>query len=557
MTGRRKFLFERCLGRGGFGEVYLAHMVTSSGLHRTVAVKTLHARLHNNSDAVSRLRDEARLLGALHHRGIVQIYDLVEVHGQMALVTEYLDGQDLDRVLKDVGALPPRVAVEVIGEVAAALHAAYTTISPGTDRPMELVHRDIKPSNVRLLTNGGVKLLDFGIARSPNVSREAKTGTGLVIGTMGYLSPDRLTDESLDPSSDIYGLGCVLYEALRCQRLYNNVRKAELFRLALDEEKHDEFIQSRLDDSPEGAEPLAPEVRTLLERLLSYLPDARPTAAELEECCDELASSLPSPHLRRWARARSWPEATTFEPGELDGMELSASGMIDTLAPPTGATGATGATSAYEDLSAAVAPIDPPATPQRTRSSGPALMASIAAGVVVLGVGGYAATTLLPPPPPAPPTVNAQPVGSPAAAPDQAAVEEQDKSREPAAEAGDGGAPSPDGGPADPAPAPVAKDPPTKALDEGPAKPAPKATAPAESKAEPGIVQFNSIPYSTEIVIDGSQTVRAKEPVMLAPGNHSVQLRAADGRSKTHSFTVHSGGKAVVCWDFGSNAPCD
>ena len=566
VTERRRFRFDRCLGKGGFGEVYRAQMVTSSGLHRTVAVKTLHARLHGDDDAVRRLRDEARLLGALHHRGIVQVHDLVELQGQLALVTEYLDGEDLDRVLKRTGALPARVAVELVGEVAAALHTAYTTNAPGSDTPMRLVHRDIKPSNVRLTSKGAVKLLDFGIALSPTIDREAKTGTGLVIGTMGYLSPDRLTDESVDPSSDIYGLGCVLYEAVRRRRLYKDVGKAELFRLALDRDVHDAFIEKQLDLVPDDGAPLHPGVRELLTRTLAYDPTDRPTAAELEELCDDLAAELPKPHLRRWSRDRQWPEPA-FETGSLDGLELSASGMIDTLAPPK-----------VTDVSETAAPPPPPAAPApptgpKTEpyhppapgSGGPKLMAVIAIATVLVGMVGW---FMLKPAPQAAKTELSETEGNGKEKTEDNGTDKAEGNGKEKTE-GDGNEKTEDNGkektedngsnaaqnkpgvskpPREPAP--------ESSRPVPPSKPKPPPPPPKEERAEPGVVRFNSIPFSKEITVDGAQSVKAKEPVLLPPGTHSVVLRTGDGRSKTRSFTVTSGGKQVVCWNFEDDSPC-
>ena len=324
MSTHRQFTFERCLGRGGFGEVYLARMQTESGLQRQVAIKTLHANIAADETSIQRLRDEARVLSALHHRSILQIYDLVELEGRLALVTEYLDGCDLSAVLYDDGPIPPRVAVEVIGEVAGALHTAYSAPIPGTQQPMRLIHRDIKPSNIRLSPTGGVKLLDFGIAVSPEVAREAKTVTGLLIGTIDYLAPDRFLDPTVNAPSDVYALGCVLYESLTGEVLYAGVAQADRFRLGLESPTHDRFISQRL---REAGAAIPDPVGELLARLLDYDPARRPDAAALEQQCEELLSRLPEPTIRRWARERTWHEPAPIA-GTLDGRTLTASAVM-------------------------------------------------------------------------------------------------------------------------------------------------------------------------------------------------------------------------------------
>ncbi|MBT3224140.1 MAG: serine/threonine protein kinase, partial [Proteobacteria bacterium] len=162
---KREFSFQRCLGSGGFGEVYLATMTSSGGVETDVAVKVLHGGLDPRSQAVQRLRDEGRLLGVLNHPAILRVTDLVLLEGRIALVTEYVEGADLDECFGAHPPLPPRALLEVIGRVADALHSAFNTTS-ANGTPLELIHRDIKPANIRLGRHGDVKLLDFGIARA-------------------------------------------------------------------------------------------------------------------------------------------------------------------------------------------------------------------------------------------------------------------------------------------------------------------------------------------------------------------------------------------------------
>ncbi len=334
-----RFEFGRCLGRGGFGEVYEAHMRTRGGVQRTVAVKILHDRVKDVESAIRRLRDEAHLLAALHHRAILQVHDLVDLDGRIALVAEYLPGADLDRIVREDGRMPPRVALEVIGEVASALHAAYTVPATGTNTPMRLVHRDIKPANIRITPSGSVKLLDFGIARSPEVDRESRTSTGIVVGTVGYFSPERLTEDLPQPTDDVYALGCVLYEVVTGLRLYRGMKRADLFRLAFHPDNHATFLRERLSNPPEGV-PYWPALQPLLHQILASAPEDRATAGELEEMCFDLIKDLDGPTLRRWSRDRSWTEPDfvtgTFEGRVWSSATATGAETVESIpAPPT------------------------------------------------------------------------------------------------------------------------------------------------------------------------------------------------------------------------------
>ena len=371
----RRFEFRRCLGVGGFGEVYLARMTTGAGISRDVAVKLLLGSLDPAS--ALRLRDEARLLGALNHRAILQIHDLIQLDGRAALVTEYVDGLDLTGIIAESGALDAKLALEVVGEVAGALHAALVTPAPGSGQPLGLVHRDIKPANIRLARSGGVKLLDFGIAVSTEIEREAKTGTGIIVGTIGYLAPERVSEVGVQPPSDVYALGCVLYEALVGEKLYAGVGKSQTLRIALHPEKHEAFLLGQL----ARVEAIAgPAVREVLERSLAYEVADRFTAMELEQVCDELATSLPGANLRRWARERAWTEPEVVG-GSLEGRTIET---VATLGGGQAAEPVSG-----NALGSRSAPVQlGRSTPRSTRPAWLVPAAVALAGLVALGVAG-------------------------------------------------------------------------------------------------------------------------------------------------------------------------
>jgi eukaryotic-like serine/threonine-protein kinase len=188
------------LGVGGMARVYLA---TDRVLERQVAVKALRASDAQDPLFVERFRREARAAARLSHPNIVAVFDSGSDADQPYLVMEYVPGQSLAQVLHRQGRLTPRRAVELAIQVCAALAAAHA---------QGLVHRDIKPANVLVGEDGQVQVTDFGIVKASAAT--TLTGTGTVLGTAAYLSPEQAQGGPVDARSDLYGLGCVLYELL-------------------------------------------------------------------------------------------------------------------------------------------------------------------------------------------------------------------------------------------------------------------------------------------------------------------------------------------------------
>src|SRR5215216_4060770 len=187
------------LGVGGMARVYLA---TDRVLERQVAVKVLSPPYAQDPVFVERFRREARSAARLSHPNIVAVFDSGSDAGRHYLVMEYVAGQSLAQLLTRQGRLTPRRAAELAVEVCAALAAAHA---------QGLVHRDVKPANVLVGAEGRVKVTDFGIVKA---AATTLTGTGTVLGTAAYLSPEQAQGGPVDARSDLYGLGCVLYELL-------------------------------------------------------------------------------------------------------------------------------------------------------------------------------------------------------------------------------------------------------------------------------------------------------------------------------------------------------
>ena len=212
-VGGRSYRILEVIGKGGFGTVYRAELLGSGGFTKQVALKVLHSATAPD-EIVLRFRDEARILGLIQHRSIVKVDSLAQLDKGWAVVMEYVPGVNVSSLVK-FGATPPRPALNMIEEVASALHAANALPSVNGE-PLRLIHRDIKPANIRLSPQGEIKVLDFGVARAEFGGREALT-EALRFGTARYMSPER-ADGIEGAFIDIYALGLILAELLGGQR---------------------------------------------------------------------------------------------------------------------------------------------------------------------------------------------------------------------------------------------------------------------------------------------------------------------------------------------------
>jgi eukaryotic-like serine/threonine-protein kinase len=193
------------LGFGGMSEVHLAR---DTRLHRDVAVKVLRADLARDPSFYLRFRREAQNAAALNHPAIVAVYDTGEAETSSGplpyIVMEYVDGVTLRDVVHTEGPLPARRAIEIIADACQALNFSHNH---------GIIHRDVKPANIMISANNAVKVMDFGIARAL-ADAQGMTQTSAVIGTAQYLSPEQASGNAVDARSDVYSLGCVLYELL-------------------------------------------------------------------------------------------------------------------------------------------------------------------------------------------------------------------------------------------------------------------------------------------------------------------------------------------------------
>lgn len=276
MMGR--FRIVELIGAGGMGEVYRAH---DDQLRRDVAVKVLPAAFAQDTERMRRLEQEARAAGMLNHPNIVVVYDIGIENGSPYVVSELLEGETLrSRLAK--GALAAKRAIGYAQQIASGLSVAHRK---------GIIHRDLKPENIFVTRNGQAKILDFGLAKQTRPitaernSATMSTQTGVVMGTVGYMSPEQLRGEPLDQRSDLFALGAILYEMLSGQRAFGGKTSADV-------------ISSTLREEPPELSELAPEMRSRLGQVVSRCLAKRPndrfeSAGDLEFVLDAIAGLPP------------------------------------------------------------------------------------------------------------------------------------------------------------------------------------------------------------------------------------------------------------------------
>jgi serine/threonine protein kinase len=281
IAGRYEVLLK--LGAGAFGTVYKAR---DKVLGRMVAIKTIRldgmaASAASLEELLARFRREAQVSAQLKHPNIVTIYDIGEADGLSYLAMEFIDGQGLDKVISAAGRLPPERAAAIAAQIADALDYAHRN---------NVVHRDVKPANVMIEAGDRVKVTDFGIAKAID-SGEHLTVTGSLLGTPSYMSPEQARGASVDGRSDIFSVGCILYEMLTGKKAFvGDSITALIFKIITEEPPSLKTIDPSI---PE------PMVRIIM-RALSKAPETRHASAqELARELLALASPAAVPTLRQ------------------------------------------------------------------------------------------------------------------------------------------------------------------------------------------------------------------------------------------------------------------
>jgi serine/threonine protein kinase/beta-lactam-binding protein with PASTA domain len=265
-----RYRIQRKLGAGGMADVYLAE---DQELGRRVAIKILNGRHANDDQFIERFRREAKNAAALNHPSIVSIYDRGEAEDTYYIAMEFLDGRTLKELIVGRGAAPINVAIEYGRQILSALRFAHRH---------GIVHRDIKPHNVLVDAEGRVKVTDFGIARA---GTSQMTETGSIVGTAQYLSPEQARGGEVDPRSDLYSLGIVLYELLTGKTPFDGDTPVEI-------------AMKHLSNAPKPPSKLRseipPELDKVVLRALAKNPDERyQSADEMEADLERVARGAP------------------------------------------------------------------------------------------------------------------------------------------------------------------------------------------------------------------------------------------------------------------------
>jgi hypothetical protein len=248
---------------GGMGEVWQA---TDLVIGRTVAIKILKDEYLGDPGFLERFRAEARHAALVNHEGIANVFDYGEEDGSAYLVMELVPGEALSSILERERVLPTDKVLDIVAQTASALHAAHQA---------GLVHRDIKPGNLLMTPEGRIKITDFGIARIAD--QVPLTATGQVMGTVQYLSPEQASGHAASPTTDIYSLGIVAYEALAGRRPFTGESQVAIAMAQINEAP------------PELPVTVAEPVRNLVYACIAKKPEDRPgSAANLSRAAQAL-----------------------------------------------------------------------------------------------------------------------------------------------------------------------------------------------------------------------------------------------------------------------------
>ncbi len=273
------------LSLGGMSEIFLAFQRGLAGFRKFVVLKQILPDIKGEEEFVRMFLDEARITAAFAHPNIAQVFDLDIADGELFLAMEFVPGATLVEVARacrqNNEPIPIGFTLAAVRDTALALHYAHTFTDP-MGRAVQVIHRDIAEKNIMVTYDGTTKLLDFGIAKA--VGRASRTSVGMVKGTSGYMSPEQILGEPLDPRSDLFSLGVVLHECLTGMRLFHGKKPEDAMMQAI---KADVAPPSR------GNGQISPELDAVVLKALQRARDDRyATALEFARAIEKVAFPL-------------------------------------------------------------------------------------------------------------------------------------------------------------------------------------------------------------------------------------------------------------------------
>ncbi len=325
-------LIER-IATGGMAELYRAKLYGAGGFEKDLAIKKVLPHLAQDQAFVQMFMDEAMITVTLNHGNIVQVIDFGELEGEYFLVMEFVDGVDLQLLIKraaeDYEPIPVELAAHVGEQICRGLHYAHEKLGPDGN-PLQIVHRDVSPQNVLLSFEGQVKLVDFGIARA--ASRVTSTQAGIVKGKLAYMSPEQLTGQVVDRRSDVFAAGIILYEMLTNHRPFEGATPHETMAL-ISRGKYQEpqklnrqvpkklakLVARALEVNPKKRLPTAGALANELSNLLhagGTPPEASALAALVRARCPDARPRSLAPTPNRFHPREPTPQGATPPRGE-------------------------------------------------------------------------------------------------------------------------------------------------------------------------------------------------------------------------------------------------
>jgi serine/threonine-protein kinase len=259
---------------GGMARVWAARLHGQRGFSKTVAIKTILPHLAHNPEFERMFLDEARIAAGVHHPNVTEIYELGEEGHVLYLVMEWVNGDSLVHVLRGANNKTPvpidaRVAARIVADACAGLHAAHE-LTDDDGRLLNVVHRDVSPHNILVSLEGTVKVTDFGVAKALGQSHQ-ETAAGQVKGKVAYMAPEQIGGTSFDRRVDVFGMGCVLYEA---------ITGTQPFRGANDPQVMQAVLRGTYDPPSAVVKTVPPELTAIIDRALAPEPRMRFATAE-------------------------------------------------------------------------------------------------------------------------------------------------------------------------------------------------------------------------------------------------------------------------------------